>query len=66
MVTVVKIIATCKNERTSCDNCGSRLEYLPIDVKQGSRRDCWGDTHIYKYIICPVCGEETKVYGNES
>lgn len=58
---MVKIIATCKSERTSCDNCGSRLEYFPVDVKQGSRRGFWGDVYIYEYIICPVCGEEVRV-----
>ncbi len=62
---MVKIIATCKNERTSCDNCGSRLEYLPIDVKQGYKCNIWGEGHIYKYIVCPVCGEETSVYESE-
>lgn len=62
---MVKIIATCKNVRTTCDNCGSRLEYLPIDVKQGSRRDRWGEAHVYKYITCPVCGEQTRVYESE-
>ena len=62
---MVKIIATCKNDRTSCDNCGSRLEYLPIDVKQGSRYNIRGGMYIYKYIVCPVCGEETMVYESE-
>jgi hypothetical protein len=62
---VVKIIATCKNERTSCDNCGSRLEYLPIDVKQGSRYNIKSGMYIYKYIVCPVCGEETRVCESE-
>jgi transcription elongation factor Elf1 len=62
---MVKIIATCKNERVSCDNCGSRLEYLPIDVKQGSRYNIRRGMYIYKYIVCPVCGEETRVCESE-
>lgn len=62
---MVKIIATYKSERTSCDNCGSQLEYFPVDVKKEGRRDRWGEAYIYKYITCPVCGEQTRVCESE-
>lgn len=48
---MVRVIATCKSKKTSCDNCGSCLGYWPVDVKKERRRNYVGDWHIYKYIV---------------
>lgn len=42
-------------KRTVCDNCGSTLEYLPIDVKERHGRDYSGEPDGDKHIFCPEC-----------
>lgn len=50
-------------KRKVCRNCGVTLEYLPLDVKQGSDTDYTGSTDVYWYIDCPSCNKEVTVRG---
>jgi RNase P subunit RPR2 len=47
-------------KRVSCDNCGARLEYVPMDVKSRAV-SCMGDTDTVSYIVCPQCQHNVTV-----
>ena len=42
--------------------CGALLEVNGLDIKSGIHYDYVGDSDIYYYIICPICGARTEVY----
>ena len=49
-------------KETTCHNCGSRLRYMPSEVKKVERNhDYLGDFDILNAIVCPNCGQETIV-----
>lgn len=47
-------------KQITCKNCGSVLEYLPIDVKYRSVRH-FDETDIIKSVDCPKCMKEVKI-----
>lgn len=47
-------------KRVTCKNCGSILEYLPVDVESQSVRH-FDETDIIYLIKCPTCKEDVKV-----
>ena len=47
--------------RVTCRNCGSVLEYLPIDIESRTVTDYTGDSEIVRFIRCPVCKKEVIV-----
>jgi hypothetical protein len=49
-------------KRTSCRRgCGSRLEYVPNDVKSRRYQDYGGGTDTVYEITCPKCGKAVEV-----
>jgi RNase P subunit RPR2 len=42
-------------KRTVCRNCGVKLEYLPIDVKERIVTDYGGGSDTIYWIDCPKC-----------
>jgi len=42
----------------TCGNCGKRLAFLPIDVKEMNTCDISGHREIEKYITCPACNNQ--------
>ena len=51
-------------KRVTCRNCGSILEYTPVDEKKDYSSDYTGGRDTYSYISCPCCGKQviTKNY----
>ena len=45
--------------------CGALLEVNGLDIKSGIHYDYVGDSDIYYYIICPICGARTEVYRSQ-
>ena len=45
--------------------CGALLEVNGLDIKSGIHYDYVGDSDIYYYFICPICGARTEVYRNQ-
>lgn len=45
----------------TCLQCGSRLEYLPIDVQQKNHRDYSGVSDTHYWIDCPTCHNQVTV-----
>lgn len=41
-----------------CRNCGVKLEYLPIDVKEYSGTDYSGGPDGHRWIDCPKCSKK--------
>jgi RNase P subunit RPR2 len=50
-------------KETFCRNCGSVLQYVPMDRKQKTISDYLGDRDIVHYIECPECKEHVTVKG---
>lgn len=48
-------------KRVSCDRCGVRLQYLPIDVKSRMVSDYTGSIDKHSWIVCPKCSNEVTV-----
>ena len=42
-------------KRVECNNCGSLIEYMPVDTKEKDVRDFLGDVSIHTILECPVC-----------
>ena len=42
--------------------CGALLEVNGLDITSGIHYDYVGDSDIYYYIICPICGPRTELY----
>lgn len=51
---VVKVVSSepLIPKRVVCVRCYYELEYTPVDVSTGSRRD-QDETRSYKFIVCP-------------
>lgn len=47
------------------NGCGALLEVNGLDIKSGIHYDYVGDSDIYYYIICPICGARTEVYRSQ-
>lgn len=47
-------------KRVTCKDCGSILQYLPIDIKQG-KESHQGDVDYVYYIECPCCKNNVRV-----
>lgn len=47
----------------TCRQCGSRLEYLPIDVQHRDYKDYTGVSDTYYWIDCPTCRSQVPVGG---
>lgn len=45
----------------TCRECGSRLEYLPIDVQKRDYKDYDGGSDTYYWIDCPTCRKQVTV-----
>lgn len=60
MVTVVGIDESMM-KKTTCKNCGSKLEYFRREIKQYTHHDYGGGSDIVRYITCPTCNEEVTV-----
>jgi DNA-directed RNA polymerase subunit RPC12/RpoP len=41
-----------------CRNCGVRLEYLPMDVKEHHGTDIGGGPDGHEWIDCPQCSKQ--------
>lgn len=48
-------------KRISCQNCGARLEYTPIDVKRRSGTDYSGGPDGAEWVDCPNCGKNVII-----
>ena len=46
-----------------CRNCGSTLEYAPVDVQRDYSTDYTGGKDYYHFINCPTCTCEVRVKG---
>jgi len=46
-----------------CKNCGVKLEYLPVDILDGTTSDYTGSKDIYHYINCLKCNKEVIIKG---
>ena len=55
--------ATDKAKRCTCRNCGSILEYFPIDTYKETRTDYTGAKDTYTYLNCPTCSHNILVGG---
>lgn len=62
---MIKVISKIPHKsvvkKVVCKNCGSTLEYVPRDVKQGKHYDIDGGTETVFYIKCPECKEDVYV-----
>lgn len=47
-----------KSKEVSCGNCGSLIEYMPVDTRKYNRRDYTGDSSTYTVLDCPECKYE--------
>lgn len=50
--------------QTKCKECKSELQYEYSDIKKDIRYEigyCGDHEYTYKYIKCPICGEEVDV-----
>lgn len=61
----VKIINTTPDQsvikRKVCWKCGVTLEFVPLDIRRGIKRDYTGSADEYNYITCPNCNCEVNV-----
>lgn len=46
-----------------CRNCGVKLEYIPLDVKNYTTCDYGGGYDIVHYVSCPKCENKVTVRG---
>lgn len=44
-----------------CKNCGSTLQYTPVDIKSRVVKDYGGGSDVYRHITCPVCTKDITV-----
>jgi hypothetical protein len=44
-----------------CRQCGAKLEYIPLDVKEWSGKDYSGGPAGRKWIVCPKCGSDVTL-----
>jgi DNA-directed RNA polymerase subunit RPC12/RpoP len=62
---MVKVISTAPHhsvvKEVVCRNCGSTLEYVPKDIKQGIHYDYTGGADYVRYIECPTCTHNVGV-----
>lgn len=48
-------------KRVSCGNCGTRLEYVPADVKERHGTDYGGGPDGAEWVVCPKCGKQAII-----
>lgn len=48
-------------KRVTCRNCGSRLEYVPNDVKTYHGTDYSGGADGREWVDCPKCGKQAVI-----
>lgn len=53
---------SCKKEKM-CRNCGSVLEYFPVDVLSKDFKDYDGGNDTRYWIVCPTCNQKVDVKG---
>ena len=47
--------------KATCGKCGARLEFVPIDIKDGFDSDYTGSRDPYAFVRCPKCKSEVRV-----
>lgn len=60
---MVKIVGQDQTvaKRIICRNCGSVLEYLPVEVKKYSGHDYSGGSDGREWIVCPQCSHDVTI-----
>lgn len=60
---MVRVLEARSGTKTCiCENCGSKLEYMPSEITSEKRNmDYLGDFDWVEVIPCPQCGEKTKL-----
>ena len=62
---MVKVISTVPPpamvKQVVCKQCGSTLEYMPIDIKSYTSTDYGGGTDVHDYIKCLTCSNKVGV-----
>jgi len=48
-------------KRISCKHCGTRLEYVPADVKRRDGTDYGGGPDGETWVDCPQCGKKAII-----
>lgn len=48
-------------KRISCCHCGTRLEYVPADVKTRHGTDYGGGPDGAEWVDCPKCGKQAVI-----
>ncbi len=48
-------------KRVTCGKCGTRLEYVPNDVKRRDGTDYSGGADGEEWVDCPKCGKKAII-----
>lgn len=48
-------------KRVTCGHCGTRLEYVPNDVKECHGADYGGGPDGEEWVDCPKCGKKAII-----